>query len=147
MQELESVVAQSFKCSIVTPAESVFDGEIVYATIPAWDGQHGVMPGQSPLLTRLGFGSLRLDFPPPDGGSRWYLVEGGFAQVQDGALTLLTERATPAEKLSAEEATAELAEANARVTKTGEDRAKIERDQQRAMAKAALARSAATRGI
>jgi F-type H+-transporting ATPase subunit epsilon len=143
----EGSVPMSFTCSIVTPSESIFEGEIVYATFPAWDGQHGAMPGQSPLLTRLGIGSLRLDFPPPDGGSRWYLIDGGFAQVQDNHLTLLTERATPAEKLNEQEALAELAEASARVAEKPEDRARIERDRQRALARVTMARSAASRGI
>ncbi len=137
-------MAKGFHCSIVTPTETVFDDEALYASFPAWDGQQGVMAGQSPLLTRLGFGSLRLDFA--EGGSRWYLLEGGFAEVRNETLTLITERATPAEKLSVEEAQAELAEARARVTAGGEDRARVERDQQRALAKSAIARAAAARG-
>ncbi len=137
-------MAKGFHCSIVTPTETVFDDEALYASFPAWDGQQGVMAGQSPLLTRLGFGSLRLDFE--EGGSRWYLLEGGFAEVMNETLTLITERATPAEKLSVEEAQAELAEARARVTAGGEDRARVERDQQRALAKSAIARAAAARG-
>jgi len=140
----EFVVAKTFRCSIVTPAAAVFDEEVEYASFPAWDGQHGMMAGQSPLLTRLGVGSLRLD--TPDNTKRWFLIDGGFAQVQDGSLTLLTEAATPAEKLSLEEAQAELAEANARVAKPGEDLAKVERAQQRALAKITLARTAGARG-
>ncbi len=141
---MEPVVAKTFHCSIVTPTETVFDDEVVYASIPASDGQYGVIWGQSPLLTRLGFGSLRLD--AAEGGSRWYLVEGGFAQVEGGALTLLTNRATAAERLSVQEADAELAEANARVTTKGEDLHRAERDQQRALAKKMLAKAAAERG-
>ncbi|MEE8154555.1 MAG: F0F1 ATP synthase subunit epsilon [Phycisphaerales bacterium] len=138
-------MARTFRCSIVTPTEAVFDDEVIYASFPAWDGQHGVMTGQSPLLSRLGFGSLRLDFP--EGGSRWYLVEGGFAQVQNGELTLLTDQATPAERLSLQEAEAELAEATARVTAaSGEDRAQVVRDHQRALAKKAAAKAVEARG-
>ena len=138
------LMATTFRCTIVTPTEAVFDDEVTYATFPAWDGQHGVMIGQSPLLSRLGYGSLRLDFP--EGGSRWYLIEGGFAQVQKGELTLLTDQAIPAERLSLQEAEAELAEARARVATPGEDRGKILRDQQRAMAKKAVATAAEARG-
>ena len=137
-------MAKGFHCSIVTPTETVFDEEVAYASFPAWDGQQGVMAGQSPLLTRLGFGSLRLDFA--EGGSRWYLLEGGFAEVKNEKLSLLTERATPAEKLSVEEAQAELAEARARVTADGEDRAQVARAQPRALAKCALAKAATARG-
>ncbi len=137
-------MATTFRCNIVTPAEAVFDDEVTYATFPAWDGQQGVMTGQSPLLSRLGYGSLRLDFP--EGGSRWYMIEGGFAQVQKGELTLLTDQAIPAERLSLKEAEAELAEAKARVAGPGEDRGKILHDQQRAMAKKVVAAAAEARG-
>jgi F-type H+-transporting ATPase subunit epsilon len=124
-------MADTFHCAIVSPTETVLDHEVTYASFPAWDGQHGAIAGQSPMLSELGTGPLRLDFP--EGGSRWYLVEGGFAQVQDGKLTLLTNRAT-------------LAEANARVLGSGGDRDRIERDQQRALARRALALAQAARG-
>jgi len=139
-------VAKTFRCSIATPESAVFDQDVAYASFPSWDGQHGMMPGQSPLLARLGVGTLRLDFPAPDSGSRWYYIDGGFAQVQDGSLTLLTEAAVPAEKLSLKDAEAELAEANARVAKPGEDQEKVVRQQQRAMAKKALAQAVKARG-
>lgn len=137
-------MATTFRCNIVTPTESVLDDEITYASVPAWDGQLGVMTGQSPLLTKLGYGSLRLDFP--EGGSRWFLLDGGFAQVQDGELTLITDQANPAETLSIEEAEAELAEANARISTPGEDQEKVVKDQQRAMAKKVLAKETQSRG-
>jgi F-type H+-transporting ATPase subunit epsilon len=82
----------------VTPTESMLDDDVLYASIPAWDGQMGIMWHQSPMLTKLGIGSLRLDFP--EGGSRWYLIEEGFAQMQNDVLTLLAQSATPAEKIT-----------------------------------------------
>jgi F-type H+-transporting ATPase subunit epsilon len=137
-------LANTFRCSIVTPTKSVLDEDVTYLSLPAWDGQQGVMAGQSPLLTKLGIGPLRLDFP--EGGSRWFLIENGFAQVQNDTVTLLTEAAVPAETISKQEADAELAEANARVTSTVEDRTKVEQDQARAMVKKHLAEIITTRG-
>ena len=132
-------MAATFPCSIVTPTRTVFDDEVSYVSFPAWDGQHGVMTGQSPLLSELGIGAVRID--GPGGESRWYLVEGGFAQVHDGVLTLLTPQATPAGDLSVQDAEAALAEAAARIPTGGKDLAAIERDQQRALATKALARA------
>jgi F-type H+-transporting ATPase subunit epsilon len=137
-------MATTFHCTIITPVEKVFEHDVTYASFPAWDGQHGVIAGQSPMVSELGIGSLRLD--APEGGSRWYLLEGGFAQIRTDTLTLLTDRATPAESLALEEAEAELAEANARVLAPGGDRAEIERNQQRAMAKRAMALALTARG-
>lgn len=125
------------RCSIVTPSESVFDGEVAYVSYQAWDGQQGIMVEQSPILAKLGIGSVRLDLT--EGGSRWYLLDGGFSQAGDGILTLLTENALAADTLSLEEAKAELAEAAARVTVSGEDRTRVDHDYQLALAKKAMA--------
>jgi F-type H+-transporting ATPase subunit epsilon len=135
-------MAKAFRCAIVTPTAAVFDDEVTYATFPAWDGQQGVLAGQSPLLTKLGIGALRIDFAA--GESRRFLIDGGFAQVRQGSLTLLTQGAEPAETLSLEEADAQLAEANARVAKSGEDLERVEHDQQYALAKRAIAKTASS---
>lgn len=128
---------KTLRCSIVTPSESVFDGEVAYVSYQAWDGQQGIMVEQSPILAKLGIGSLRLDFT--EGESRWYLLDGGFTQAGDGILTLLTENALAADSISLEEAKAELAEAAARVTISGEDRSRVDHDYQLALAKKSMA--------
>jgi F-type H+-transporting ATPase subunit epsilon len=137
-------VAKTFRCTIVTPAAAVFDDQVTYASFPSWDGQQGVLTGQSPLLTKRGVGSLRLDLA--SGGRKWFLVDGGFGQVQGDVLTLLTEGAIPAQNVSLVEGQAQLAEANARVLQPGEDRKKVEHDQHLALAKIAMARTASQRG-
>ena len=133
-------MASTFHCSIVTPSEAAFDGDITYASFQAWDGQQGVLGLRSPLLTKLGVGSVRLNLA--GGSSKRFLLCGGFAQMHEDSLTLLTERAIPAEDISPAEAEAELKKANAEVVTGTEDREKLEQQQQIAMAKVALARSA-----
>lgn len=135
---MDSTVAKTFQCSIVTPTAAVFDGAVTYATFPAWDGQYGMLPGLAPLLGRLAVGPLRLDLP--DGGSRWFLLDGGFAQVQNDVLTLLTEDAMAAESIDLAEAQAEVAAAEARTPADGDDRDRIQHDRERAQARLALAR-------
>ena len=66
------MASNPFKCTIVTPSEAVFDESVTYVNMPAWDGQQGVMTGQSPLLTSLGTGGLRADLA--DGSSRTFLI-------------------------------------------------------------------------
>ncbi len=137
-------MAATFRCTIVTPTASLLDEPVTYASVPMWDGQVGVMVGGSPILAKLGSGALRLDFP--EGGSRWILLDGGFAQFRNNELTLLSDAALPAETLSIREAEAELAEANARVTQHGSDQQIVQRQQARAMAKISLAKAHAERG-
>lgn len=138
-----------FFCSIVTPTETLMDQAVMYASLPAYDGQLGVISGASPMLTRLGVGPLRVDFP--EGGSRWYLIEGGFAQIDDGRLNLLTDRAIPAERLSPGEADALLADARSRLMNPAKDdrEAAVEkayRDQQRGYAMKSLSKHSASKG-
>jgi F-type H+-transporting ATPase subunit epsilon len=85
-------VAQTFECSVVTPDKAVFDAPVVYANLPAHDGQYGVMADHAPLLTQLGAGDLKLQLP--SGENKTFTVSGGFAQVNNNQLTLLTEKAS-----------------------------------------------------
>jgi F-type H+-transporting ATPase subunit epsilon len=129
-------VADTFPCKIVTPTQECFDGEATYVSFPSWDGQYGMMKGLAPLLSSLAPGTLRIDTA---NGSSLYLIEGGFAHVDGNGLSLVTEGAIPVDELNLEEAKAELAEANARVTSGGKDQVAVERAQKIATAKVALA--------
>ena len=84
----------TFRCTIVTPSDSLLDEQVTYATFQAWDGQKGVAPGASAFLAKLGTGAARLDLA--SGQSRWFVIDGGFAQMQGDALTLLVDGAEDA---------------------------------------------------
>lgn len=134
----------TFRCHIVTPTEPVLDQQVSYVTFPAWDGQKGVMPSASPFLAKLGLGSMRVDLP--GGANRWYLIEGGFAQMQNNVLTILTDRAVAAESLSVSDSEAELAAAVAEVA-AGTARDAAAKRAELARARVALAKAAQGRGI
>ena len=79
----------TFQCTIVTPQQPVLDKMVTYASIPAWDGQIGLAPKRAALLAKLGDGPLRLT--DAHGNSSWFFLTGGFAQMKENRLTLLTE--------------------------------------------------------
>lgn len=107
---------KTFRCRVVTPTAALFEGEVKYANVPAWDGLLGVMSDTAPMVTKLGLGELRLEFVGiTKGGHRSFFIDGGFAKKSDVELTLLAENAVPVESLSESESKAELAEAEARV--------------------------------
>jgi F-type H+-transporting ATPase subunit epsilon len=98
----------------------------------------GVMPGRAPILARLGLGELRLDFADTEkgeGGSRAFLVEDGFVKMANDQLTIIAERATPAENLTLADAEAELRSAQAAPANTAVELEKRNKDGQRARAK------------
>lgn len=105
---------KTFHCRVVTPTAKLVDEEVTYASLPAWDGLMGVLPGRAPIVARLGLGELRLDFPETTkagnkaGGSRGFLVEGGFVQMSSAGMMILAEKATPVEEISPQKAEEEL---------------------------------------
>lgn len=102
---------KSFRCKVVTPTASLVDDAVTYASIPAWDGLFGVLPGRAPILARLGVGELRLEFADSSkgaGGERSFLIDGGFVQMAGEQLMVLAERALPVEQINAADAEAEL---------------------------------------
>ncbi len=104
-------MADTFRCSLVTPERQVLDETVTYASIPAWDGQIGLMHLRAPLLAKLGDGILRLEFV--EGGTRWFFLAGGFAQMKDDKLSLLTQEAVAAEEVVRKDAEAALEKARA----------------------------------
>ncbi len=129
------------RCNVVTPTESVLESEASYVEFPAWDGQKGVAAGAAPFLVRLGEGRLRIE--KPTGGADIFLLDGGFAQMNGGTLTILADAVTPAASISAAEAEKELAAATNDGLKSGslEARSSAEHRQRLAYARVALARS------
>lgn len=112
---------KSFRCKLVTPTAALVDDQVKYASVPAWDGMMGVLPGRAPILARLGTGELRLDFADSEkgeGGTRSFLVEDGFLKMAGDELTILAELAVPAESLTIADAEAELRAAQAAPTAT-----------------------------
>ena len=89
-------------CVVVTPEKTIFDEEIDFAALPFYDGEYGVAAGHTPVIGRLGAGELRLT--KPDQTTETWYVEGGFAEVLDNKILLLTAKAFPIEKLNLEEA-------------------------------------------
>ncbi len=83
-----------FHVTLISPEAQLLDTDAVSVQIPAADGMIGLLTHRSPLLTKLGIGVLRIN--PIDGKAQAFLISGGFAQMKDNQLTILTEEAIPA---------------------------------------------------
>jgi F-type H+-transporting ATPase subunit epsilon len=102
------------RCVIVTPESTVLDAAARGVVLPLEDGQLGVAPGHAPLIGRLGAGEVRIS--QAEGGSdvQRVFVEGGFAEVGHGTVTVITQRAVTADRISLAEARETLSEVSAR---------------------------------
>ena len=78
------------KVSVISPEAVLFEGEAESVVAPAHDGEVGILTGHAPLMALLGEGELRL------GGAsgRHFKVSGGFMQVLDDQVRVVTERAS-----------------------------------------------------
>lgn len=95
-------MARTLHVSVVTPEGAVLETDARSVVFPAYDGEIGILPLHAPLLTGIGIGSLRVT--QPDGERITLYVDGGFAQVADDQVTLLTESAMPIEDLEPQRA-------------------------------------------
>ncbi|MEM7050946.1 MAG: ATP synthase F1 subunit epsilon [Acidobacteriota bacterium] len=95
-------MAKSFQVSVVTPEGAALEVEATAAIFPAHDGEVGILPNHAPLLSMVGIGLLRVT--TAGGGSERLYVDGGFAQVGDNKLVLLTEQARALDELDPAEA-------------------------------------------
>ncbi len=96
---------EALHCIVVTPERTWLDEVVDSVVLPAFDGEVGVLRGHSPMIARLGHGELRTKL---GGTVHRYFVDGGFAQVRDDVVTILTHRAIPADQVDATSANKDL---------------------------------------
>ena len=132
-------MAGTSQLSVVTPEREVLAVQAKFVALPAYDGEMGILAHRAPLLAKLGAGMLRVE--EASGAKRSLFVAGGFAQMVDDKLTLLTEEAVEPEKVTVEQARESLAEAAKLPNKTDADNARREAAFARARALGRLARN------
>lgn len=110
-------MAKPLHCIVVTPESTALEQTAEFVALPLYDGELGILPGHSPLIGRLGYGEMRLR---SGGTTVAYYLDGGFVQVADNTISILTNRATPAKSLNLDGAEKQLAEAIKRPTNTAE---------------------------
>lgn len=85
------MAAARLKVAIISPESTVYEGEADMVVAPAWDGEIGVLRGHAPMLVLLGAGEMRVK---NGAGEQRFHVEGGFMQVADDVVTVLSEAAS-----------------------------------------------------
>ena len=105
------------KCVVVTPEKTSLEEWAEFVALQLYDGEIGIGAGHTPLIGRLGFGEMRLT--TGENVKRYY-VDGGFVQVAENVVSVLTVRAMPASQVDAAAARVQLNEARARTPTTPE---------------------------
>lgn len=86
---------------VVTPEKVIYDGEIDELIIPTVTGEIAVLPHHIDLLTQVVPGEMIIKHKGKD---QHVAVTGGFLQIVDGVLTLLSDYAVRSEEIDAKKA-------------------------------------------
>ena len=126
----------TFHCSVITPERAVLEADATFVAFPAHDGEVGILRDRAPLLYKMGIGVLRVETPE---GNHTFFVDGGFAQMVDNRLTILTEQARAVEEIDRDAARRALDEARSMPSVTDAEFAARQRALRRAETQLRLA--------
>ena len=82
---------------VVSAVEAIFSGEAKFVALPGEAGELGILPGHTPLISRIRPGTLKI--VRPDGSEENIFVAGGILEVQPNSVTVLTDTAIRAADL------------------------------------------------
>ncbi|EJC61344.1 F0F1 ATP synthase subunit epsilon [Alcaligenes ammonioxydans] len=125
---------------VVSAEESIFAGEAKFVALPGEAGELGILPGHTPLISRIRPGTLKIVMD--DGSEEHIFVAGGILEVQPGKVTVLSDTAIRAHDLDEAKAleARKHAEEALRNTKDKADIAVVEAELAMLAAQAAAAR-------
>jgi F-type H+-transporting ATPase subunit epsilon len=84
------------RCEIVSQDRMVFEGDADIVVLPGTDGEMGILPHHSPLLTTLKFGFIKVRTKDRE---EIFTVAGGVAEVQPDLVTILADAAENVEEI------------------------------------------------
>ena len=91
------------RLDIITPERNVLSETVDAVTVPGANGELGILPGHTPLISQLQTGVLAYT---QGGTTRRLLVSGGFVEVRDDRVAVLADIAERPEEIDAARARA-----------------------------------------
>ena len=77
---------------VVSAEGSIFSGEAKFVALPGENGELGILPRHTPLITRIKPGAVRIE-RADNGEEEFVFVAGGILEVQPGTVTVLADTA------------------------------------------------------
>ena len=110
-------MAHTIHVDVVSAEEAIYSGEAEFVVLPGEEGELGIYPKHTPLITRIKPGTVRIK--PADGGEEELIfVAGGMLEVQPNLITVLADTAIRGHDLDEAKAT----EAHKRAQENLQDR-------------------------
>lgn len=84
------------KLEIVSPERRVYDAEVDMVVVPGINGQLGILPHHTPLISSLGVGELRIR---KGGSEESMLISGGFVEVRPDKVVVMADLAEHSDEI------------------------------------------------
>ena len=111
-------MANPISLRIITPNAVALDTTADSVVLPGLDGQLGILARHATMVTALSMGELRYE---KDGAEHALFVSGGFAEVRDNTLRVVTEAGEDARDIDAARAKAAEERAKQRLAQGDEE--------------------------
>jgi F-type H+-transporting ATPase subunit epsilon len=89
------------RLEIVTPERRAYDDEVDMVIVPGRNGQLGILPHHTPLISSLGVGELRIK---KGGTEESLLISGGFVEVRPDKVVVMADLAEHSEEIDEQRA-------------------------------------------
>jgi F-type H+-transporting ATPase subunit epsilon len=91
-------MANTIHVDVVSNEESIYSGEAEFVVLPGVEGELGIYPKHTPLITQIKPGVVRIK-APGEAEEHIVFVQGGFLEVQPDVVTVLSDTAIRAKDL------------------------------------------------
>ncbi len=81
----------TIQVDVVSAEAQIFSGPARFVALPGEAGELGILPGHTPLITRIKPGAVRIE--DEAGNEDFVFVAGGILEVQPGTVTVLADTA------------------------------------------------------
>jgi len=103
-------MALKLNCNVLTPERQIYEGQIDFAVVQAYDGEMGFLYNHAPLISELGTGEIRLRIGD---NTEYFYVDGGFVEIKNNSLIILAQEAAIKQELKADVLEAKIKEISA----------------------------------
>ncbi|MBY0241389.1 MAG: F0F1 ATP synthase subunit epsilon [Burkholderiaceae bacterium] len=98
-------MANTIHVDVVSAEEQIFSGEATFVALPGEQGELGIYPKHTPLITRIRPGAVRIQVQG-QAEDEFVFVAGGLLEVQPNSVTVLADTAIRGKDLDEAKATA-----------------------------------------
>ena len=85
-------MATTIHVDVVSAEASIFSGAATFVALPGENGELGILPRHTPLITRIKPGAVRIQ-RADNGEEEFVFVAGGILEVQPSTVTVLADTA------------------------------------------------------